>query len=155
MTVLEAEYKVDRIICNETVFNAAIPAYQEPLDKSGYKHVLKFDPEARNPTQKSRNRQRRISWFNPPFNMNTKTNLGAKFLKLIDKSFPVGHPLRKICNRNTIKLSYRCTPNMGLVISSRNASLLADPPAPDGHHHGPGFRRIQTIHQTKHSTPLH
>ena len=123
--------RLSKISCNEAVFNAATPAYQEALNKSGYKHVLKFDPEARTPTTRSKNRKRRISWFNPPFNINTKTNLGAKLLKLIDKSFPVGHPLRKICNRNTIKLSYRCTPNIGSVISTRNARLLADPPAPE------------------------
>ena len=93
--------RLSKISCNEAVFNAATPAYQEALDNSGYKHVLKFDPEARKPTQKSKNRKRRVSWFNPPYNMNTKTNLGARFLKLIDRSFPVGHPLRKICNRNT------------------------------------------------------
>ena len=54
------------------------------------------------------------------------------FLALIDKSFPHGHPLKKICNRNTIKLSYKCTPNMSSVISARNAKLLAAPPAPEG-----------------------
>ena len=59
--------------------------------------------------------------------MNTKTNVGKEFLKLIDKSFPPGHPLRKICNRNTIKLSYRCTISMSTVISARNAKLLAPP----------------------------
>ena len=73
----------------------------------------------------------RRSWFNPPYNLSTKTNIGAIFLALIDKSFPIGHPLRKICNRNTIKLSYKCTPNMSSVISARNAKLLAAPPTPE------------------------
>ena len=40
--------RLSKISCNETVFNAAAPAYQEALDKSGYIHKLKFDPEARN-----------------------------------------------------------------------------------------------------------
>ena len=84
--------RLSKISCNEAVFNAATPAYQEALDNSGYKHVFNFDPEARKPSQKSGNRKRRTSWFNPPYNMNTKTNLGAKFLKLIDRSFPVGQP---------------------------------------------------------------
>ena len=119
--------RLSKISSNETVFNAAAPAYQEALAKSGYKYDLKFDPEAGNPPNKSRNRKRKICWFNPPFNLNTKTNIGREFLKLIDKSFPIGHPLRKICNRNTIKLSYRCTPSMSTVISARNAKLLAPP----------------------------
>ena len=37
----------------------------------------------------------------------------------------------KIFIRNTINLSYQCTPNIGKVISARNAKLLADPPAQD------------------------
>ena len=119
--------RLSKISCNETVFNAAAPAYQEALDKSGYKHKLKFDPEARNSKNTCRNRKRKICWFNPPFNLNTKTNVGKIFLILIDKSFPPGHPLQKICNRNTIKLSYRCTPSMNSVISARNAKLLAPP----------------------------
>ena len=90
---------------------------------------MKFDPQAAENKKKSKNRKRKESFFNPPYNMNVKTNIGAKFLKLIDDSFPPGHPLKKIFNRNTIKLSYRCTPNIGKVISSRNAKLLADPPA--------------------------
>ena len=49
------------------------------------------------------------------------------FLKLIDNSFPPGHPLKQICNRNTIKLSYRCTPNMNTIIAARNAKLLNAP----------------------------
>ena len=57
-----------------------------------------------------------------------KTNIGASFLQLIDSAFPQTHPLRKICNRNSIKLSYRCTPNIGAVISARNSKLLAPPP---------------------------
>ena len=63
--------------------------------------------------------------------MNTKTNIGARFLKLIEKCFPPGHPLRKICNRNTIKLSYRCTPNMSAAISARSANFWQTPPAPN------------------------
>ena len=105
--------------------------YQEALRKSGHKFTLKFDPQASETKDKSKNRRRKQSFFNPPFNMNIKTNIGAKFLRLIDDCFPPRHPLRKIFNRNTIKLSYRCTPNIGKVISARNAKLLADPPAQD------------------------
>ena len=34
--------------------------------------------------------------------------------------FPMGHPLRKIINRNTVKLSYRCMANMKQKISNHN-----------------------------------
>jgi hypothetical protein len=62
--------------------DAATPAYQEALNKSGYKHVLKLDPHALEPGGKGKSRKNCISWFKPPYNMNTKTNIGAKFMKL-------------------------------------------------------------------------
>jgi hypothetical protein len=119
--------RLSTISCNKQVFDTAAPLYQEALEKSGYKFKLDFDPEAARPSQKSKNRKRRITWFNPPYNLNVTTNIGAMFLKLIDSSFPQGHPLRQICNRNTIKLSYRCTPNMSSTISARNAKILKAP----------------------------
>ena len=68
-----------------------------------------------------------MTWFNPPFSQNLKTNVGAKFLPLVKTCFTPDHPLRKICNRNTIKISYRCTPNIGSAISSHNKKLLTHP----------------------------
>ena len=52
------------------------------------------------------------------------TNIGAKFLNIIDQCFPSEHPLRKILNRNTIKVSYSCMPNMEQLISSHNKAIL-------------------------------
>ena len=53
------------------------------------------------------------------------TNEGREFLKILDESFPERHPLRKIMNRNTVKVSYSTTPNIDKFISGRNAKLLA------------------------------
>ena len=44
-------------------------------------------------------------------------------LKLIDTCIPPVHPLSKIINRNTIKVSYRCMPNMGQVIAKHNSKV--------------------------------
>ena len=55
---------------------------------------------------------------------NVKTNLGRKFLLVVDKCFPKNHPLNKIFNRHTLKLSYSCMPNMKAVISSHNKNML-------------------------------
>ena len=71
-------------------------------------------------SEKKKQRQRKITWFNPPFSRNVKTNIGEKFLKLIDENFPKNHPLRKVINRNTIKVSYKCMPNMKQKISAHN-----------------------------------
>ena len=53
------------------------------------------------------------------------TNIGRKSLYIVDTSFPVGNPLRKIFNRNTFKLSYSCMPNMQANITSHNKAVLA------------------------------
>ena len=55
-----------------------------------------------------------------------KTNLGRKFLNIIDRCFQNGHPLHKIFNKHTLKLSYSCMPNMKSIISSQNKALLSD-----------------------------
>ena len=121
--------RLSSISCNKEEFNKAAPTYMDALTKSGYKYQLEFNPEAAKKSQNARNRGRQITWFNPPYSQNVKTKVGEKFLTLIDNCFPPGHPLRKICNRNTLKLSYRCTPNIGTIISGKNSKLL-QPPKP-------------------------
>ena len=46
------------------------------------------------------------------------------FISLIERSFPAGHKLRKIFNRNTIKLSYSCMPNVKQIIDGHNKAIL-------------------------------
>ena len=53
-----------------------------------------------------------------------ETNIGAKFLKLVDRHFPEDNPLKKIFNRNSIKFSYKCTPNLSNIISGHNTQIL-------------------------------
>ena len=120
--------RLSSISCNRIEFEKAAPLYQDALERSGYDHKLEFDPDARKPRPQKNNRRRTITWFNPPFSQNVKTNVGARFLQLVDSCFPLGHPLRKICNRNAIKISYRCTPNIGAIISGRNSKLTSPPP---------------------------
>ena len=60
----------------------------------------------------------------PPYSANVKTNVGAKFLRLIDKHFPPGSQLYPLLNRNSVKLSYRCLPNVGMQIAQHNSKIL-------------------------------
>ena len=119
--------RLSSISSDEKMFETAAPMYTEALAKSGYDFPLKFDPNAAQPKKKTRNRKRNILWFNPPFNSSVQTNIAGVFLKMVDKCFPPGHPLRKIINRNTVKVSYSCTANMERIISSRNSKILAVP----------------------------
>ena len=57
----------------------AAPIYQAALLQSGYDYQLEFDQTAEEPSKKSRNRKRKIIWFNPPFDKHIKTDGAAQF----------------------------------------------------------------------------
>ena len=71
-----------------------------------------------------RSSKRNIVWFNPPYSDHVKINIGKEFLKLVAIHFPHHHRLRKICNKNNIKVSYSCMPNMAAIISKHNKIAL-------------------------------
>ena len=48
------------------------------------------------------------------------------FFKLMEKHFPENHVLRPIINKNCVKLSYSCLPNVSRIISSHNKKVLKD-----------------------------
>ena len=60
----------------------------------------------------------------PPYSANVATNIGHTFLKLLDESLPKTHPLHKVFNRNTVKLSYSCMPSMEKLITAKNQSIF-------------------------------
>ena len=62
--------------------------------------------------------------FNSPFKINVVINVAKTFLTLIDKHFPENKKLSEIFNRNTIKISYGCLPNVKQTISNNNHRLL-------------------------------
>ena len=115
---------------DEDAFNEAAPPYQEALRKSGYTYNLRFNPAPQRQLNQER-RRRNIIWFNPPFNRNVQTNIGRTFINLIDKCFPPGHKLRKVVNRDTVKLSYSCTPSMKQVIDGHNKTIIGKAKQPE------------------------
>ena len=119
--------RLSEISSDEEVFKDAAPPYQEALQKSGYSYTLKFTPPQQSPesTTNKRKRQRNIIWFNPPFSKNVQTNIGREFLNLIEKCFPPNHKLRKLFNKNNLKLSYSCSPNIKQIIDGHNKTILS------------------------------
>jgi hypothetical protein len=117
--------RLSAISSNETIFNNAAPAYQEAINKSGYSFKLRYEPvqPSTQPEDTKNHRKRHITWFNPPYSCNVNTKIGKKFFQLLNKCFPNSHPLYKIINRNTIKLSYSCMPNVKQRISAHNKKL--------------------------------
>ena len=112
------------ILHDVDVFHEAALLYNNPLRERGYTANVEYVEGRKNegPVSK-RNRARRVTWFNPPYSKNVITRVGQKFLKLIDKHFPVGSKLRKVFNRNTVKVSYSCMPSMGCIIKQHNARI--------------------------------
>ena len=115
--------RISATSCDPTEFDKAKVDYEKALKSSGFNSKLQFSkPQAK----RSRPRQRKVTWFNPPFNASVLTNIGKSFLKLIDKHFPKNHKYNKIFNKQTVKLSYSCCPNVQAIISQHNRKLLAE-----------------------------
>ena len=116
--------RLSSVSFDHEVFNEASAPYQEALRKSGYAFKLEFKPPPQQPPSQKCKRQRNVICFDPPYNKSVKTNIGRAFISLIERSFPAGHKLRKIFNRNTIKLSYSCMPNVKQIIDGHNKAIL-------------------------------
>ena len=120
--------RLSSLSSNEEMFQSVAPLYQNALQQSGYKFKLKYEPQptASNTPQK-RQRKRKVIWWNPPYSSNVKTKVGNLFFAALDKNFGENSPLRKIFNRNTIKMSYRTTPNFQRIISAHNKKVTRSP----------------------------
>ena len=114
--------RLSSLSSDKVSFDQAAPPYQKALNESGYNFTLQYESNAPN---KRKNRQRNtILWYNPAFSKNVSTNIGHKFLALVDKHFPKDHKLRTIFNRNTIKISYSCMNNTKQIIDNHNKRIL-------------------------------
>ena len=63
---------------------------------------------------------RNTTYFNQPFSANGKSNIG----KIVDELSPASNPLRKVFTRNTVKVSYKCMPNMANAVAQHNAKIM-------------------------------
>ena len=116
------ESRITSLSCNEEEFNKAKDIYNTGLRNSGFDSNIQFNNTGTN--RSPRSRKRKVIWFNPPFNRAVKTNIGRAFLSLLDKHFPPHHKFARLFNRNSVKLSYSCTPNMGSIIANHNKKIL-------------------------------
>ena len=113
--------RLSNLSCNEEEFKKVSVDYEQVLKNSGFKEKLAYTPlNQRN----RRQRHRKVIWYNPPFDLQVKTNIGKTFLQLLDRNFPSHHRLHKIINRNTVKISYSCMPNIAAHISSHNKNIM-------------------------------
>ena len=138
--------RLSRLSSNEEIFNNQKEKYEKALEESGYNSThfhklfgnvegydgkkLKYIPKQEKKEKKKRE-ARQVTWFNPPFNLNVKTDIGKKFLNLVKKHFKKGGKidqtglnLSKILNVHTVKLSYSTTNNVARHIVKHNNKVL-------------------------------
>ena len=120
---LSVESWLSSLSSSEEIFNDSVTPYQTTLDKSGYKHKLKYQSNIITPNNKKQ-RKRNIIWFNPPFNKSVKANIGKMFLIFIKKHFPSHHKFHKLLNKNTVKISYSCPRSIKTIINFHNAKIF-------------------------------
>ena len=114
--------RLSNLSCSKSVFENESEVYQNSLKLAGYTDKLMYkNQNAANPKKKKRIRN--VTWFNPPYSESVKTNVGGKFLDLIDKHFK-NTELDKFFNRSTIKVSYSCLPNLEAIISGTNKKVM-------------------------------
>ena len=75
--------RIASLSSTEEIYNQEIKPYKDALFSAGYCQDLKF----KKLKHKKRKRNRKVIWFNPPYSDSVKTNIGGKFLNLIDKHF--------------------------------------------------------------------
>ena len=105
-------------------FNSAKGLYQEQLNKAGHKEELRYEPREEETSRRRRRRRRETTWFNPPFCRSVTTNVGKRFLAILDRCFPKDHPCHKLLNRQTVKVSYRTMPSLGQIIAAHNGKVI-------------------------------
>lgn len=94
--------------------------YETALKIAGHPSDLKYNPI---PAKKKRRRIKPI-YFNPPYSINVKTNVGQEFLKLLDKHFPKGSELHRYFNRSKVKISYCTMNNLKKYVNKHNSKIL-------------------------------
>ena len=115
------ETRLSKNSSNKNLFNNIKKDYNDALKLNGYNYDINYTEECKS---KKRNRKRNIIWFNPPYCKSVKTNIGKKFLKIVNKYFGKNSKLKKYLNKNNIKLSYSCMPNIETVIKNHNKKLI-------------------------------
>ena len=117
---------ISHISSSEEIFHDSKRVYEKALNDSGINERLTYTPPTELNEQESeekKKRKRNIIWYNPPYSVNVKTNIGKVFFKLIKKHFSKGNMLQ-VFNKNSLMISYSCMKNMSAIISSHNKSIL-------------------------------
>ena len=120
---ISVEKRLNSLSSSKVIFDEAVTDYSKALKESGFNDDIKYCPIQQN-NDSRKQRKRKVTWFNPPYSTNVETNVAKQFLKLVDKHFPKESKLHKVFNRNNLKVSYSCMPNIASIIAQHNKSML-------------------------------
>ena len=119
--------RISDLSCDEEAFNRAKGIYESALRDIGFPPDLQYQHRAEvenTPARRTRKRNRKVVRNNPPNSEHLKTDIGRKFLNLLDQHFPTGHRYACLFNRSKVKVSYSCMTNMETLIKSHNSNIL-------------------------------
>ena len=124
--------RINNLSADETTFNKSKDLYNNTLAESGFEHRITFRKQQNTSSvaNNTKNRKRKIIWFNPPFSLNVLKNIGKKFFSLLGKHFPKTHQLHKLFNHNNVKVSYSSLANFKTVINGHNKNILNEQEKP-------------------------
>ena len=114
-------------LSKEKIFKWFTQIYQEALKKSGYNYQLTFEESINNKSEETKQRKRKLIWFNPSYGKNVSIKVGNQFLRLINKHFPLHHKFYKLFNKNNVKINYSCMTNMKNIINTHNKKIINPP----------------------------
>ena len=113
--------RINKASSDKTVLKNSRKLFKNTLSNSGFDHIITFQLLTENKDRSpNKNRGRKIVWFNPSYSCNVATNIGKKFLLLLDKHFPETHKLSKVFNRNNVKVNCSSMPNFTSIINAHN-----------------------------------
>ena len=79
---------INKLSFNKCVFDDSKDPFNNALSSSGFKDKIKFHPHFNKNISRSKNRKRKIIWFNRPYSSNVSTNIGPSFSTILDNLFP-------------------------------------------------------------------
>ena len=121
------EKRLLQLSSSKDIFYGTAPYYEQCLASCEYNENLTYQEHGEyieNIKNIRKNRKRNNIWLNPPYSKSLKTNIGKYFFRLLNKNFPPSHKLYKIFNKNNLKLSYSCMPNLKVKIDGHNKKIL-------------------------------
>ena len=110
---------------DKTDFNNSKELFNNGLSNSGFDHKVKFQQLTENKDPSSnKNRGQKIVWFNPLYSCTVVSNIGKKFLLLLDKHFPESRKFSKVFNGKNVKVSYCSMSNFASVVNAHKKTVL-------------------------------